>query len=374
MESIGKLAGGIAHDFNNLLTAINGYSALSLTMVEPGSQLHGNLFEIKTAGERAAVLTRQLLAYSRKQVLAPKVLRINEIVSEMHNMLKRIIGEDLEMVLDLDPDLGAAKADPGQIEQVILNLVVNARDATPSGGRITLSTGNAVWGKSDVPAGFAPGQYVLLSVRDTGTGMEPHIISRIFEPFFTTKEFGKGSGMGLSMVDGIVTQSGGFIKVESAPGKGSTFKVYLPKVALEENASHADVHSHDDLRGKETVLLVEDEETVRRFIRQILEMHGYKVMEGKDGQDGLKVSEGHEGSIDVLLTDVIMPRMNGRELAERILRARPRIKVLFMSGYTDDAIVRQGLLEADTNFLQKPFTPTQLATAVREILDQVKVN
>ncbi|MEO6094368.1 MAG: ATP-binding protein [Fibrobacteria bacterium] len=373
MESIGKLAGGIAHDFNNLLTAINGYAELSLDQVPHGDPLHANLFEIKSAGERAASLTRQLLAYSRKQVLATKVLNLNAIVESMHNMLARIIGEDLQLIRVLDPSLGQVKVDPGQMEQVILNLVVNSRDATPEGGRVVVETRNVELGEiaAALHPEIIPGRFAMLAVSDSGCGMEPHIKSRIFEPFFTTKAFGMGSGMGLSMVQGIVAQSGGYIYAYSEPGKGSTFKVYLPLVDSPEwRVPELEIRVAQAARGSETILLVEDEEGVRRFVRQILEMQGYRVLEASDGLEGIRVSDRHSGSIDLIVTDVIMPRKNGRDLAQQVMRDRPGIKVIFMSGYTDDYIVRQGLLEADTNFIQKPFVPSALTRMIRSILEQ----
>jgi two-component system, cell cycle sensor histidine kinase and response regulator CckA len=374
MESIGKLAGGIAHDFNNLLTAINGYAELSLDQAPPGSLLHANLFEIKSAGERAASLTRQLLAYSRKQVLATKVLNLNAIVESMHNMLARIIGEDLQLIPMLDPSLGQVKVDPGQMEQVILNLVVNSRDATPQGGRVILETRNVELGETATALHpeIIPGRFAMLAVSDSGCGMDPHVMSRIFEPFFTTKAFGKGSGMGLSMVQGIVVQSGGYIYAYSEPGNGSTFKIYLPLVESPQlRAPETEIRLPPAARGNETILLVEDEEGVRRFVRQILEMQGYRVLEASDGLEGIRVSEKHPGPVDLIVTDVIMPRKNGRELAQQVMRDRPGIKVIFMSGYTDDFIVREGLIEADTNFIQKPFAPSALNRLIRATLEPI---
>jgi two-component system cell cycle sensor histidine kinase/response regulator CckA len=374
MESIGKLAGGIAHDFNNLLTAINGYAELSLELAQEEHPLHRNLSEIKTAGERAASLTRQLLAYSRKQVLSPKVLNINHIVRDMHGMVSRLIGEDIELVRFLEPNLGFVKADPAQIEQVILGLVVNARDATPSGGRIIIETQNAEldeYATAFLPDA-RPGAYVMLAVSDTGCGMDEQTKARVFEPFFTTKGFGKGAGMGLAMVHGIVTQSNGHVFVYSQPGQGSAFKIYLPVVACPlDDVACPGSSAPASPRGQETILLAEDEEVVRRFTKQILEMGGYRVLEAENGEEGMKIAAGHEGPIDLLLADVVMPKMNGRELAERLTRVRPGMGVLFMSGYTDDAIVRHGLMEVNTHFIQKPFLPNKLTKAVREILDSV---
>jgi two-component system cell cycle sensor histidine kinase/response regulator CckA len=372
MESIGQLAGGIAHDFNNLLTAINGFAELSLPLVETGSALHENLGEIRKAGERAAALTRQLLAYSRKQILSAKILDLNAAVEHAYGMLSRIIGEDMHLRVLPGRDLGMVRADPTQLDQVLLNLVINARDAMPGGGAITLATETVELDEKAVllHPEMVPGRYVLLAVSDTGMGMDRGVMARIFEPFFTTKEFGKGSGMGLPMVQGIVKQSGGFILVESEPGKGSTFKVYLPRVdSVAASEGTAAPVAENAYRGNETLLLVEDEEPVRKLARGILEMQGYRVLEGRDGLDGEAVSRAFTGTIDLLLTDVIMPKANGKALADRIASLRPDMKVIFMSGYTDEAILRHGLIEAKNNFIQKPFSPERLVRTVREVLD-----
>ena len=374
MESIGRLAGGIAHDFNNLLTAINGFADLSVPMVEAGSLLHGNLGEIRKAGERAAALTRQLLAYSRKQILSTKVFDLNAAVEHAYAMLSRLIGEDVHLRFLPGCDMGMVRVDPNQLDQVLLNLVVNARDAMPGGGAITIATANAELNEKAVllHPEVVPGPYVLLTVSDTGVGMDPGVLARIFEPFFTTKEFGKGSGMGLPMVQGIVKQSGGFILVESVPGKGSAFKVYLPRVEPVQDAKGPALPGPKaNYRGNETILLVEDEESVRRLARGILEMQGYRVLEARDGKDGEDVSRGFPGAIDLLLTDVIMPKANGKALAENIAPYRPGMKVVFMSGYTDEAILRHGLMKAEQNFIQKPFTPERLIKTVRAALDAV---
>jgi CheY-like chemotaxis protein len=294
-------------------------------------------------------------------------------VEHAHGMLSRIIGEDVLLRVQPGGDLGRVKADPNQVDQVLLNLVINARDATPSGGEITIATANVEWeGNAErVHPEMAPGRYVLLTVSDTGTGIDPGVMPRIFEPFFTTKEFGKGSGMGLPMVQGIVKQSGGYIVAESEPGKGSLFKVYLPRVeAVAVPAGAVPRGPPGGSRGDETILLVEDEESVRRLARGILELHGYRVLEGRDGQDGESVSRGFAGTIDLLLSDVIMPKANGKAMADRIASFRPGIKVVFMSGYTDEAVLRHGLIEDRTNFIQKPFTPERLVRAVREALDE----
>jgi two-component system, cell cycle sensor histidine kinase and response regulator CckA len=372
MESVGKLAGGIAHDFNNLLTAILGFAELSLPQVEPGSTLYGNLEEIRKAGERAAGLTRQLLAYSRKQILSAKVLDLNAAVAHAYGMLSRLIGEDVHLRVLPGPGLGMVKADPNQLDQVLLNLVINARDAMPQGGTVTIATSNAELDEKAVlmHPEMTPGRYVLLTVSDTGTGIAPDVMARIFEPFFTTKEFGKGSGMGLPMVQGIVKQSGGYILVETAAGKGSVFKIYLPRVEPEQaTADTAPIGRQTAFGGSETILLVEDEESVRRLARGILEMQGYRVLEGRDGQDGETVGRRFDGNIDLLLTDVIMPKSNGKALADSLTALRPGMRVVFMSGYTDEAILRHGFIEANNNFIQKPFTPERLVRTVREALD-----
>ncbi len=372
MEAIGKLAGGIAHDFNNLLTAINGYSSLALEQIESDHFLHNSLHEINKAGERAAALTQQLLAYSRKQVMAPKRLNLNEVLSEMQNLLTRLIGEDIDLRMNLHPEIGPIKADPGQLQQVVLNLVVNARDAMPEGGTIILETASVRLDKACIrkhPA-VLRGDYVQLTVSDTGPGMDSSIRERIFEPFFTTKAVGQGSGLGLSMVDGIVSQSGGHIFVYSEPGIGTTFKIYLPfdlGEATEMGGSSGAMATNG--RGDETLLLVEDEAAVRQFTRKVLEMNGYTVLEAADGNQALQVLEEFAGPLHLLLTDVVMPRMNGRLLAEEVLRLSPDTRVIFMSGYTDDAILRHGLLHTTAQFLQKPFSAHKLVKLIRETLD-----
>jgi PAS domain S-box-containing protein len=374
MEAVGKLAGGVAHDFNNLLTAITGYSDLTLRKLKAVDPLRHNLEEIKKAGDRAAALTRQLLAFSRKQVLQPKVLSLNTIVSDLSKMLQRLIGEDIQLETSLDPALGTAKADPGQIEQVIMNLAVNSRDAMPDGGRLVIETKNVYLDESYTShhVAITPGNYVMIAVSDTGCGMDEETRQRIFEPFFTTKEAGKGTGLGLSTVYGIVKQSGGNIWVYSELGHGTTFKVYLRRVdEAEEQPLHA-IHS-GMLQGTETVLLVEDEEMVRKLARQILETCGYKVLEAPHGGAALLVCECHDGPIHLMLTDVVMPEMSGRELMQRLSPLRPEMQVLFMSGYTEHAVVYHGVLEAETHFIQKPFTPEALARKVREVLDEKQI-
>jgi two-component system, cell cycle sensor histidine kinase and response regulator CckA len=372
LEGVGQLAGGIAHDFNNLLTVITGFSALARRGLRPEDPLLANLYEIEKAGDRAASLTRQLLAFSRRQVLQPKILNLDSVVSEMEKMLQRLIGENVDLRAVLEPKLGNVKADPGQIEQIILNLVVNARDSMPQGGKITIETDNVYLDDSYVRAhvGAQSGPHVMLAVSDTGSGMDQNTRERIFEPFFTTKELGKGTGLGLSTVYGIVKQSGGNIWVYSELGRGTTFKVYLPRVdegaqSYKPNADHDQV-----IQGTETILLVEDEEMLRKLARQTLTMYGYQVVDAANGESAISLCKEFEGTIDLVVTDVIMPGMSGREVSSRLLQLRPDMRVLFMSGYTDDAIVHQGVLDEGANFIQKPFSPDSLAMKVREILGQ----
>ena len=372
LEAVGQLAGGIAHDFNNLLTAIIGYSQLTLRQLQTEDPLRSNLEEIKRAGERAAALTRQLLAFSRKQVLQPKTLDLNAVVSEIEKMLQRLIGEDIELQTVLQSDLGSIKGDPGQIEQVLMNLAVNARDAMPQGGKLTIETHNVSVDEGYISQHIAvsPGPYVMLAVSDTGIGMDEQTQQRIFDPFFTTKELGKGTGLGLSTVYGIVKQSGGNIWVYSELGQGTTFKIYLPRLDEQAQESRPGKERQEAIFGKETILLAEDEEMVRSLMRNVLKRQGYEVLEAANGGAALLLCECHEGPIHLMITDVVMPEMSGRELTDRLTRLRPEMKVLFMSGYTDDTIVRHGILESDIAFLQKPFTPHALALKVRELLDQ----
>jgi signal transduction histidine kinase len=365
MEAIGRLAGGIAHDFNNLLTAINGYSGMALMQLTAGDPLSDSLQEIKKAGERAAALTCQLLAFSRKQVLQPKTLDLNSVVNELNKMLRRIISEDIELVMSLGQGLGRVKADPGQIEQVIMNLVVNARDAMPEGGRLTVATCEVEIGEGAV--GLSPGSYVTLWVTDTGCGMDAETLSHIFEPFFTTKLQGKGTGLGLSTVYGIVKQSGGHIEVESEAGLGTTFTVYLPRVEQPPDTVARSGNSNQLPRGSETILLVEDEETVRKLIRSLLEMCGYTVLEAAGGGEAILLCEQHRGPLHLLMTDVVMPHMNGHQVVERVKLLRPDLKVIYMSGYAENSVLPAGL-PPGTAFLQKPFGPDSLALKVREIL------
>ena len=370
MEAVGKLAGGVAHDFNNLLTVITGYSELTLRRLNETDPLRRNIEEIKVAGDRAASLTRQLLAFSRKQVLQPEVMDFNAVLVEMFKMLQRLIGEDIDLLPVLDPSLGQIKADPGQIHQVLMNLAVNARDAMPQGGKLTIKTANI-----DIDEEYAshhvsvrPGRYVMLSVSDSGSGMDEATQARIFEPFFTTKEVGKGTGLGLSTVYGIIKQSGGNIWVYSEVGKGTTFKIYLPR-ADQEFETIEDSVSDDLPVGTETILLVEDEEMVRHMTREILQLSGYRVIEAMHGVDALQVCKLHDGPIQLMLTDVVMPQMGGRVLAEQAAQLRPEMRVLYMSGYTDDAIVHHGVLDKNMAFIEKPFPPDALARKVREVLD-----
>jgi PAS domain S-box-containing protein len=371
MEAIGQLAGGIAHDFNNLLTIINGYSQLLLDRLDSADACRGFADEVKRAGERAATLTRQLLAFSRRQVLAPQILDLNTVVTGVEKMLQRLIGEDVELVTALDVGLGPVRADPGQIELVILNLAVNARDAMPKGGMLTLETANVELDSEYVETHpvATSGPHVMLAVSDTGCGMDRHTLSHIFEPFFTTKEPGKGTGLGLATVYGIVKQSGGNIWAYSEPGKGTTFKVYLPRVQEAVPAAAPAEGRKASPRGSETILVVEDDAAVRPLVRGVLLSRGYSVLEASGGDEALSVSESHRGPIKLLVTDLVMPGMNGRDLAEQLLLRHPEIRVLYMSGYTNDAIVRQGVLEEGAAFLQKPFTPDALARKVREVLD-----
>jgi len=371
IEAVGRLAGGVAHDFNNLLTVINGYTELLLDKFRQDSQATLHLKEVKSAGERAATLTRQLLAFSRRQVLAPEVLDLNSVVSNVEKMLRRLIGEDVKLRTILDPALGRVKADPGQVEQVIVNLAVNARDAMPLGGSLTLETSNVELDEAFARnhATVKPGPHVMLAVGDTGTGMTPETQARIFEPFFTTKEKGKGTGLGLATVYGIVKQSGGSIWVYSELGQGTVFKIFFPTVSEGLAAKGPAKMETDTSSGTETVLVIEDEEGVRSLIRVALASAGYKVLETLDGEGALATCAHHAGPIHLLLTDVVMPQRSGPRVAQRVAALRPDIKVLYMSGYTDDAIVHHGVLTQEMPFIQKPFSPIALRKKIREVLD-----
>ena len=378
LESIGRLAGGVAHDFNNLLTAINGYTDMVLSSMEEDNTFRGYLQEVRRSGERAAELTHQLLAYSRKQVLIPKMLNVNSVVENMTNMLRRLIGDHVELISNLDPQIGMVKVDPGQVEQVIMNLVVNAKDAMPSGGRIMVETalemveaGSDALRPIDKELSFEPGKYVVMTVADTGTGMDEATVARIFEPFFTTKEVGRGTGLGLSMVYGFLKQSGGNITVNSVPGEGTIFKVYLPLAKGTESAwrPEAGDDSAETAHGFETILLVEDEHTVRKFLLSVLQNIGYNVLEAQDGRQALEFALTYSEPIHLLLTDVMMANMGGKELSEKLSLHRPDIKMLFMSGYAEEGSPYTWNSRDGIDFLQKPFSPAVLAQKVRSVLD-----
>ena len=367
---------GVAHDFNNILTAITGYAQLLLEDLGPGDAHRGDVDEIRKAADRAAGLTRQLLAFSRQQILQPTVLDLNTLVSDTESMLGRLLGEDVGLATQLASDLGSVKTDRSQIEQVIMNLAVNARDAMPQGGQLTIETANIeideIYTREHVPV--LPGSYVMLAVSDTGTGMSADTQAHMFEPFFTTKGKGKGTGLGLSTVYGIVKQSAGFIWVYSEPGKGTTFKIYLPRVGQKpEPRISGAVSSAAIVDGTETVLLAEDEAAVRAVARHSLERHGYTVLEAPSGEAALDLAQRYSGRIHLLLTDVVMPGMSGRTLALRLASLRPEVRTIYMSGYTDEAITRHGVLEPGVTYVQKPFSPDALARKVREVLDEPEI-
>ncbi len=371
MEAIGQLAGGVAHDFNNLLTVINGYSDLLAEQLSPDDPMQELVIEIGRAGERAGALTRQLLAFSRRQVLDLRILNLNVVVSDAEKLLRRLIGEDVVLTTVLASNLASVKVDAGQVEQILLNLAVNARDAMPQGGHLTIETRNVTLDEvyCSLRADVHPGEYVLVAVSDTGHGMDERTQAKIFEPFFTTKEQGKGTGLGLATVHGIVRQSGGHVAVYSEVGRGTTFKVYLPQVAGQPLSGKSNSGVRPMPRGTETVLMVEDEDSVRALGRHILQSCGYTVLEASDGLHALEVSTAHTGPIHLLISDVVMPNLGGRQLAVKMREARPECLILFLSGYTDDAVIRHGILEAEFAFLQKPYTPSLLASKVRSVLD-----
>lgn len=369
MEAVGRLAGGVAHDFNNLLMVVSGYTEVLLESLQEDSPLLSKVQAIQQAADRATTLTRQLLAFSRKQLLELKVVDVNAIVTDMERLLGPLIGENIALTTRLTPNVGQTRADAGQLEQVIMNLVVNAKDAMPDGGRILIQTSEAKLDASRPEHSLiSPGSYILLTVSDTGIGMDRETLSRIFEPFFTTKEKGKGTGLGLSTVYGIVKQGNGYIFAESEVSRGTTFLIYLPRAADTTELLTSKRLSQTPIGGSETVLLVEDESSVRELVRETLTSRGYKVIEAEDGLAGMKLTETFVGNIDILITDLVMPGMSGRELAQRVAAARPSIKVLYLSGYTEDAIIHEGVLDPGRAFLQKPFTLHGLARKVREVL------
>jgi two-component system cell cycle sensor histidine kinase/response regulator CckA len=375
MEAVGRLAGGIAHDFNNLLTIISGYSQLLLTLPDMSPNIRESVKIISEAGDQAAALTRQLLGFSRQTMLQPRILDMNAVIADTGKMLHRLIGEDILFTTVLAPNLNLVKVDPGHLDQILMNLTINARDAMPKGGKLTIETANVLL-SDDYAATHIDckaGEHIMLAITDTGFGMAPDVLAHIFEPFFTTKEVGKGTGLGLAMVFGIIQQNNGCIQVYSEPEHGTTFKIYFPAVTG-QTIPKSDSVSNLEVGGTETILLVEDEESVRGMALTSLQMHGYKVLTATDGKDALRIIQAHGGSLDLVLTDVVMPNLSGPELARNLQIQFPQVKVLFMSGYTDDAVVRHGLLEADVSFIQKPYTPLALARKVRQVLDENKIS
>ncbi|HEV2751358.1 MAG TPA: response regulator [Gemmatimonadales bacterium] len=371
MEAVGRLAAGVAHDFNNLLTAILGTTDLMIEDLSPNDPDREGLLDIRGAAERAAVLTRQLLTFSRQQVVSPRVLRLNELITDLVRLLRRLLGEDVAIATALAPDCAPVKGDPGQIEQVLVNLSVNARDAMPNGGRLMLETKNVDL-DGDYPTEritIPAGRYVMIAVTDTGTGMDAKTKARIFEPFFTTKPVGKGTGLGLATVYGVVQQSGGYIWLYSELGHGTSFKIYLPRVDAAASEAAVEEPVAGALDGSETVLVAEDEEAVRQIIEKALDAHGYRVLSARDGVEALERASAHAGQIDLLVTDVVMPDMNGRELSRRLTETRPDLKTLYLSGYTDDAILHRGVLQEGVAFLQKPFSLRMLARKIREVIE-----
>jgi PAS domain S-box-containing protein len=375
MEAVGLLAGGVAHDFNNLLGVIMGYSDLVLDSFPPGDHRGHQVQQIKKAGLRATSLTRQLLAFSRKQIFQPRILDVNALVTDFNKMLERMVGEDIELVCDLKPGLGQITADPGQIEQVIMNLVVNSRDAMPTGGKLIIETSNADLDEAycQIHSAVQPGRYVMVAVSDTGAGMDAKTQARIFEPFFTTKEHGKGTGLGLATVYGVVKQSGGYIWVYSEVGKGTTFKIYLPRIDEPvQTVVAADPGRPTLLRGSETILLVEDAESLRELTRMLLEKNGFTVLVAENGTEAIELAEHKDQPIHVLLTDVVMPGMSGRELANYLTAKRPDMHVIYMSGYTNDVIAHHGVLDSGIFLIEKPFSQETLIRKLREVLDRTE--
>jgi PAS domain S-box-containing protein len=370
MEAVGMLAGGVAHDFNNLLTIITGYSQLILNNIRQDDPNRHSVEQIMKAGERAAALTKQLLAFSRRQVLQPRVLDLNKLVSSLATMLQRLIGEDIDLRLVLPAELGRVSADPSQIEQVLMNLVVNARDAMPKGGILTVETGNKRLDDSYAGRHISvkSGDYIMLAVSDTGAGMDQATQSRLFEPFFTTKGSGKGTGLGLSTVFGIVKQSGGSVEVYSEPGRGTSVKVYLPRID-QPVFLEAENERRKAARGSETILLVEDDEMVRTLVRETLHREGYRILDAPGPIEAKRIADMQRAPIHLMITDVVMPKVSGRDLADQLTKRRPDMKVLYMSGYTDNAVLNNGILAKEVAFLQKPFTPASLTEKVREVLE-----
>jgi nitrogen-specific signal transduction histidine kinase len=370
MEAVGRLAGGVAHDFNNMLTVISGYNRMILDELSTMDPLRGYAEEILKAADRAAALTNQLLAFSRRQIMQPRVINVNAVLIQTQKMLQRLIGEDIELILDLGVDIGNIKADPGHVEQAIVNLAVNARDAMPMGGHLRIETADVVLDETYARThmGVKPGEFTMIAVSDDGHGMDAETRRHIFEPFFTTKEKGKGTGLGLATVYGIVKQTGGDIWVYSEPGQGTTFKLYFPRVFEPVSDSAGSDPSATRQSGGETVLVVEDEQAVRDLTVRILQQLGYTILTASSGGEALEISQTHAGHIDLLLTDVVMPQMSGRQLADHLRESRPKTKVLFLSGYTENTVVHHGVLDAGVDFLPKPFSRENLSKKLREVL------
>jgi CheY-like chemotaxis protein len=371
METVGRLAGGVAHDFNNMLGVILGHTELALLQADETHELHDDLKEIQTAAKRSADITKQLLAFARKQTISPKQLDLNDTVESMLNMLRRLIGEDIDLVWKPAVHLWPVKMDPSQIDQILANLCVNARDAIDGVGKLTIETGKKSFNEEYCKEhlGFIPGDFVMLAVSDNGCGMDKDTLANLFEPFFTTKEVGKGTGLGLATVYGIVRQNNGFINVYSEPGQGSTFRIYLSRFFTDEHTDKVAPEKKATAGGTETILLVEDEPSILRMTRMMLERKGYTVLSAASPAEALEKADNHSGTIDLLMTDVVMPEMNGRDLAEQITALYPGIKLLFMSGYTANVIAHQGVLDDGVAFIQKPFSMGDMAEKVRTVLD-----